>query len=255
MRLQGKVALIAGAGTNMGRAVPILFAQEGAQVVLTARRAEPMAETAAFIVSQGGVAHTIQADLTREEDVERVFAVVRERFGRLDILYHNAGGYFSAEHDVARLAPDFWEGALRNNLRTFYLCVRQAVPLLIESGGGVILTVSAGEKVRLDSNSAYAAAKTGLIGAARNLARELYRHNIRVHALCPGLIWEPLPLGPVAPPPRRLERLGSAVDVAYAALYLASDEAAWLTGLVLDIDGGDHLFVDSPVRRAALERR
>ena len=164
------------------------------------------------------------------------------------------GGGYSTEHDVTRMPLDLFESALRNNLRSFHLLVKHSVPLLEASGGGAIITVAGGWKVRQDANSAYAAAKAGLIGSAQNLARELYPKNIRVHVLAPSLVWEAFALGPIAPASRKLDRLGHAADVAYAALYLCSDEAAWVTGLVLNVDGGDHVLVHSPLRQAAVER-
>jgi len=253
-RLDGKVVLICGAGPNMGRAVSILFAQEGARVVLAGRRRQPLDETAAFVGRHGGTAAVVEGDMTDEADVLRAVAVARERFGRLDALYHNVGGGYSTEHDVTRMSLDFFEAALRNNLRSFHLLVKHSVPLLEESGGGAIITVAGAWKVRQDANSAYAAAKAGLIGSARNLARELYPRNIRVHVLAPSLVWEAFELGPIVPATRKLDRLGHAADVAYAALYLCSDEAAWVTGLVLDVDGGDHILASSPLRQAAVER-
>ena len=132
--------------------------------------------------------------------------------------------------------------------------VRRLVPILEARGGGYLITISAGERVRQDANSAYAVAKAGMVAAAKNLAKELYNKNIRVHALCPGIIWDPLPDGKIAPAPAeaQLERLGNPIDVAYAALWLCSDESAWVTGLELTIDGGDSLFIDSPIRQEVL---
>ncbi len=146
----------------------------------------------------------------------------------------------------------YWDGALKNNLRTFFNLVQRVIPILEEQGCGCLITISAGERVRQDANTAYAAAKAGMFAAAKNLAKELYEKNIRVHALCPGIIWEPLPEGPIVPCAPRLERLGNPIDVAYAALWLCSDEAAWVTGLELTIDGGDSLFIDSSIRRGVL---
>ena len=253
-RLEGKVALIAGAGPGMGRAVATLFAQEGAKVVLVARRKEVAAETAARIREIGGEVQEVQVDATTDQGVEKAVQTARDSFGGLNIVYHNVGGFFGPKHSIEVMPFEFWEEALTNNLHSLYQTTRHSLPLL-EKAGGCLITVSAAGLVRQDANSAYAAAKAGLIGAARNLARELYPKNVRVHAICPGVMWQPLadsPGGNISPASAQLERLGNPVDVAYAALWLASDEAAWVTGLTLAVDGGDEVFVDSPIRRDAM---
>ena len=196
--------------------------------------------------------------MSTEAGAQSVTQAAVAAFGRLDIMYHNAGGFFTPKHAVEALPADFWEGALANNLRSLYWLTRQAVPHLEAAGGVCIITVSAADLVVQDANSAYAAAKAGLIGAARNLARELFPKNIRVHAMCPGIMWEQLAEsadGRVSPASRQLDRLGNAADVAYAALWLASDEAAWVTGSAVNVDGGDAVFADSPMRRRAVESR
>ena len=253
MRLKDKVALFAGAGSNMSRATALLFAQEGAQVVLAARTTETMEETAGRIRDTGGNVITHQTDLTDTAQVDALVDAAVATFGGVDCLIHAAGGFFSTEHDITTMKPAYWDGALQNNLQTLFNPVQRLVPILEARGGGCLITISAGERVRQDANSAYAVAKAGMVAAAKNLAKELYNKNIRVHALSPGIIWDPLPDGEIAPAATQLERLGNPIDVAYAALWLCSDEAAWVTGLELTIDGGDSLFIDSPVRRAVLE--
>ena len=253
MRLKDKVALFAGAGSNMSRATALLFAQEGAQVVLAARTTETMEETAGRIRDTGGNVITHQTDLTDIAQVDALVDAAVATFGGVDCLIHAAGGFFSTEHDITTMEPAYWDGALQNNLQTLFNPVQRLVPILEARGGGCLITISAGERVRQDANSAYAVAKAGMVAAAKNLAKELYNKNIRVHALSPGIIWDPLPDGEIAPAATQLERLGNPIDVAYAALWLCSDEAAWVTGLELTIDGGDSLFIDSPVRRAVLE--
>ncbi len=255
MRLKDKVVLIGGAGQNMSRATVLLFAQEGAKLVLAARTGERMNETAERIRALGGDVLTRPTDLTDEAQVDALVQAAVDQFGGVDCLIHAAGGFFSTVHDIANMELSFWDDALRNNLRTLFLPVRRLVPIMESRGGGCIITISAGERVRQDANSAYAVAKGGMVAAVRNLAKELYDKNIRVHALCPGIIWDPLPDGPIHPAEPQLERLGNPTDIAYAALWLCSDEAAWVTGLELTIDGGDSLFIDSPIRRGALAGR
>jgi 3-oxoacyl-[acyl-carrier protein] reductase len=252
MRLKDKVALFGGAGSNMSRATALLFAQEGAKVVLAARTTETMEETAKRIRAKGGDVLTHQTDLTDAAQVDALIDATVAAFGSVDCFIHAAGGFFSTEHDITKMEPTYWEGALQNNLQTLFNPVRRLVPILEARGGGCLITISASERVRQDANSAYAVAKAGIVAAAKNLAKELYDKNIRVHALSPGIIWDPLPDGEIAPVATQLERLGNPIDVAYAALWLCSDEAAWVTGLELTIDGGDSLFIDSPIRRGFL---
>ena len=252
MRLKDKVALFGGAGSNMSRATALLFAQEGAKVILAARTTETMEETAKRIRAKGGDALTHQTDLTDAAQVDALINAAVAAFGGVDCFIHAAGGFFSTEHDITAMEPAYWEGALQNNLQTLFNPVRRLVPILEMREGGCLITISAGERVRQDANSAYAIAKAGMVAAAKNLAKELYDKNIRVHALAPGIIWDPLPDGEIAPVATQLERLGNPIDVAYAALWLCSDEAAWVTGLELTIDGGDSLFIDSPIRRGFL---
>ena len=253
MRLKDKVALFAGAGSNMSRATALLFAQEGAKIILAARTAETMDETAERIRANGGDVLTHQTDLTDAAQVDALVDAAVAAFGGVDCLIHAAGGFFSTEHDITTMDPAYWDGALQNNLQTLFNPVRRFVPVLEARGGGCLITISAGERVRQDANGAYAVAKAGMVAAAKNLAKELYDKNIRAHALCPGIIWDPLPEGAIVPATPKLERLGNPIDVAYAALWLCSDEAAWVTGLELTIDGGDSLFINSPVRREVLE--
>ncbi len=252
MRLKDKVVLIGGAGSNMSRATALLFAQEGAKIALAARTTEKMKETAQRIQANNGTVIMHQTDLTDAAQVDTLIDAVVSEYGGVDCFVHAAGGFFSTEHNITAMDPEYWEGALQNNLRTLFNPVRQLVPILEERGGGCIITISAGARVRQDANAAYAAAKAGMVATAKNLAKELYDKNIRVHALCPGIIWDPLPDGKIAPVTTQLERLGNPIDVAYSALWLCSDEAAWVTGLELTIDGGDSLFIDSPSRREVL---
>ena len=252
MRLKDKVVLIGGAGSNMSRATALLFAQEGAQVALAARTTEKMTETAKRIRTNGGNVLTHQTDLMDAAQVDVLIDATVAEFGGIDCFIHAAGGFFSTEHDITAMDPTYWDGALQNNLQTLFNPIRRLVPILEKRGGGCIITISAGARVRQDANAAYAAAKAGMVATAKNLAKELYDKNIRVHALCPGIIWDPLPEGEIAPVATQLERLGNPIDVAYGALWLCSDEAAWVTGLELTIDGGDSLFIDSPIRREVL---
>ena len=258
MRLAGKVAVMAGSGTHMSRAVALLFAQEGAQVYLLARTPEASEATVVLATQRGGVARYIQADLTSDEQARAAFGRIVDEVGGVDIVCHHVGGHMTWEHDVTRLEPEFWERAYASIMRTLFLTTRYAVPAMEARGGGVLLTIAASYRVRLDANNAYASARDAQVGFVRNLARELAPKNIRVNAICSGYMrpslhntWDE----PVTPGPRQLDRLGRPEDIAYAALYLSSDEAAWLTGQSLGVDGGDDVLVRTEARAEILSRR
>ena len=225
MRLKDKVVLIGGAGQNMSRAIALLFAQEGAKLVLAARTMDRMNETADRIRAAGSEVLIHQTDLANEAQVDTLVQATVDKFAGADCFIHAEDGFFSTAHDISSMQPSFWDDALRNNLRTLFTPVQRLVPIMESRGGGCIITISAGERVRQDANNAYAAAKAGQIGAVQNLAKELYDKNIRAYALCPGIIWEPLPNGTIRSVTPKL-RLGNPIDVAYAALWLCFDEAA-----------------------------
>jgi 3-oxoacyl-[acyl-carrier protein] reductase len=240
----------------MSRAVALLFAQEGAQVYLLARTPEASEATVALVAERGGVARYVQSDLTSDEQVRAAFGRIVDEVGGVDIVCHHVGGFMNWEHDVTRLEPEFWERAYASIMRTLFLTAQYAVPAMKARGGGALLTIAASNRVRLAANSAYASARDAQVGFVHNLARELAPKNIRVHAICRGYIhhrhdtW----VEPVSPGPRQLDRLGRPEDIAYAALYLASDEAAWVTGQALGIDGGDDVLVRTEARAEALAR-
>lgn len=216
-------------------------------MVLVARRKEAIADTAERILAAGGQATFLQADATQFEDARRAVVTTVDQYGRLDILYNNAGGGYARQGEgtsLLEMGEAFWDQIITNNLRSAYLCSRQAIPVIVRQGGGVILNVAADFTVRQRGTVAYGAAKNGIIGFTQNLARECLALNIRVNCLCPGLIREPLREGAVMPRCEPLARRGSPEDVAYAALFLVSDEACWITGQVLAVDGGNEVRVD-----------
>lgn len=244
MRLDNKVALIVGAGERMSRAAALLFAREGAKMVLAARRSELNEETTRLIRERGGEATAVQGDATVDSDTERFVAAAVSTYGKLDILYNNVGGSFRV--GGFEVADDLWDTLVATNLRSIFLTSKHAVPVMARHGGGVILNVAASAERRLALSSAYAAAKDGVIGFSRRQAREYRDQNIRVHCLCPGMIRGPFDPDALAPSGGPIVRSGAPLDVAYAALYLSSDEAAWLTGAVLTVDGGADLVYPSP---------
>ncbi len=243
MRLKGKVALIVGAGGPMGIAVSTLFAQEGAKVILAARREKPLRELAERIKQIGGEATFVTGNALTVEGSQRIVNCAVERYGRIDILYHNIGDYAFGEKSLYETEENEWRYLIDVNLNSAFLPCRFAIPVLKQSGGGVIVFVSASTALRQRAHAGYAAAKAGLIGMTLNLARNLKPFNIRVHCLCPSGIGQLKSADRIGLPTPNLNRSGEPEDVAYAALFLCSDEAAWLTGVVLDIDGGASLSI------------
>jgi NAD(P)-dependent dehydrogenase (short-subunit alcohol dehydrogenase family) len=248
MRLEGKVALIAGAGRNMSRGTAVLFAQEGARVVLAARRSELMEETAELVRGVGGEATCVQADLTQAEGARRAVGAAAG-LGRLDVLVNNAGGFFTPDLRLAAIEDGFWDQAVGNLLRGMFLCCREAAAVMSAQGRGSIVNVGASFATRQQANPAYAAGKAGVVGLTQNLAKELHPRGVRVNCIAPGLVWRKFEGRRVGAPPAELDRYGSAEDVAFAALYLASDESAWVTGQTLVVDGGDEILTRSRPER------
>jgi NAD(P)-dependent dehydrogenase (short-subunit alcohol dehydrogenase family) len=244
-RLKGKVALITGGGSGMGRASCALFAREGARVVVVDRAADAGQETAAQIRDEGGDASFVEADVSDPAHVERMVAATVDSYGRIDVLFNNAG-IEGPSVTLLEYGEDDWARVIAVNLTAVYRAMRAAIPHMIEQGGGVILsTASVAGLVGLARSSAYSAAKAGVIGLTRTVALEYGPHNIRANCICPGFISTPMlgrvlgdraesALDRLAP----LRRVGQADDIAHAALYLASDEAAYVTGVPFVVDGG-----------------
>jgi NAD(P)-dependent dehydrogenase (short-subunit alcohol dehydrogenase family) len=238
MRLKDKVALIAGAGGRQGTTVPVLFAREGAKVVLAGLDADEVQRVAAHIEAQGGAAASMGADLTRAADAEAAVRLAVERFGRIDILYNNTGMYIAGELRAAETDESAWDQLLSIDLKSHFLTAKFALPHMVRQGSGCIINIAAARAARLGGNVGYAAAKSAIIGITKKMAREYAGDNVRANCICPTNIQaSPAPLDPSLPQ-RLVARDGTPEDVAHAALFLASDEAAWITGIELVVDGG-----------------
>lgn len=238
MRLANKVALLSGVGPGMGRATAVLFAQEGARVAVVARRQEHLAETVSTIRSSGGEAMAVRGDVSVQAEAQQAVQEALERFGRIDVLYSGQGGFFEPGREFSEVDAAYWQRAISNNLDGIFHLAQAVRPAMKRQGGGTIVMVTASFSVRQEGNPAYGAAKGGVLGLAQSLAKELYPDGIRVNVIAPGLIRGRPEAGLGAFAPATLHRRGYPQDIAYAALYLASDEAAWVTGQVLAVDGG-----------------
>jgi NAD(P)-dependent dehydrogenase (short-subunit alcohol dehydrogenase family) len=249
-RLSGKVAFITGGGTGIGRACASLFAREGARVAVAGRRNGPVEAAGQEVeAAAGGRALAVTCDVVDRKSVESAFASTVKQFGGLDIVVNNAGAVVVAAADDT--SDEDWERVIATNLTGTFLVSRAALPHLRAAGGGAIVNIgSILGVVARKQRAAYCAAKAGVTGLTKAMALDHAHEKIRVNCVCPSLIETELGLKSIreAPDPeaerkRRTEgiplgRLGLPEDVAQMALYLASEESAWVTGAALPLDGG-----------------
>ena len=244
MRLQGKVAVITGAGSGMGRAMAEMFAEQGARIVC----ADISGQQDLVTTGIGEAAIAVHADVAQESDVEGMIATAVDRFGRIDILVNNAGfgGPMAPLHEQTTEA---WDRIHSVNLRGVFFGIKYGAIAMMKTGGGAIVNItSASGVVGWKGHSIYGAAKAAANQLTRTAALDYADHGIRVNAVAPGTIWTglvPASREHPTPPPGvvrlagiPLDRWGLATEIAAAALFLASDEAAYITGTVLPVDGG-----------------
>jgi NAD(P)-dependent dehydrogenase (short-subunit alcohol dehydrogenase family) len=246
-RLADKVAIVTGAGSRgpgvgNGKAAAILFAREGARVLCVDQAKERAEETVGLIRVEQGVADAFAADVTRAADCRAMVEAAVDRWGGLDVLHNNVG--IESRHGLMETTEAEWDRVMAVDLKSMLLASQAAVPALERRGGGSIICVSSIAGLRGYGRTAYAAAKAGVIGFVTSVAVQLGPRGIRVNAIAPGTVWTPMVenLGPEARERRRratpLGIEGTAWDIGWGALYLASDESRWVTGQVLVIDGG-----------------
>jgi meso-butanediol dehydrogenase / (S,S)-butanediol dehydrogenase / diacetyl reductase len=248
-RLSDKVALITGGGTGIGRACALLFAKEGAHLAVAGRRSAPLQAVVQEIKAAGGEALAITCDVAVRPSVESAIASITNRFQRLDIVVNNAGAVVVATAEGT--SDEDWHRLIEINLTGTFYVSRAALPALRQAGGGSIVNIgSILGLVSRKQRAAYSAAKAGVAGLTRAMALDHAHENIRVNCICPSIIETALGLQSIAKAPNPdaeyknrvaaipLARLGKPDDVAQMALYLASDESAWVTGACLPLDGG-----------------
>ena len=244
MRLQDKVVVITGAGSGMGRAMAEMFAQQGAKLVL-ADISGAQDEVAARI---GPAAVAVHADVADEGDVQNMIATAEEKFGRLDILVNNAG-FGGGMMPLHEQTTENWDRVHSVNIRGVFFGMKYGVISMLKTGGGSIVNIGSGSAViGWKHHSIYSAAKAGVHQMTRAAALDYAGENIRVNAIAPGTIWTGLvekskefsepPTGFFRLPGIPLDRWGLPREIAAAALFLASDEASYITGVILPVDGG-----------------
>jgi len=247
-RLDGKVAIVTGAGSGIGRVASELFAGEGAAVVVADVDAAAAESTAESILAVGGRAEAIPVDVTDEEQVATMVETASVAFGGLHVMFNCAGIFPSDDGGVMDTPSETWDRVMRVNLKGVWLSCRAGVPLIGSSGGGSIINVASFVALMgaATAQVAYTASKGGVLAFTRELAVEVARQQIRVNSLCPGPIETPLLAELISDPDRRQRRLvhipigrfGRPEEIASAALFLASEDSSFMTGSALVVDGG-----------------
>jgi len=243
MRLDGKVALITGAGSGIGQASARLFAREGAKVVCVDLKGETAEATAREV---GGSAFA--ADVSKAKDAEAMVAFAERTYGRLDVAFNNAGVFHPDDDSVTNTPEDIWDLVININLKGVFLGCKYEIPALLRAGGGAIINTASFVAIlgAATPQIAYTASKGGVLSMTREIAVEFARKNIRCNALCPGPVETPLLAELLSDPARRQRRLvhippgrfARAEEMANAALFLASDEASYVNGATFLVDGG-----------------
>ena len=246
--LQGKIALVTGAGSGIGRASSLVLTREGAKVVVSDVNAEGAEATLSIIKDQGGDGIFIHADVSKTADVEALVAGVVSAYGRLDCAYNNAGieGYLGGW--LHEYPEDIWDRLIDINLKGVWLCMKHEISQMLRQGGAIVNTASVAGLVGSRRLSAYIASKHGVVGLTKAAALEYAQDGIRVNAVCPGIIDTPMVRRLIAgrdddfaeniPTRQPIGRLGTPEEIAESVAWLCSDAASLVTGLVMAVDGG-----------------
>jgi NAD(P)-dependent dehydrogenase (short-subunit alcohol dehydrogenase family) len=249
MRLEGKVTIITGGASGMGRVAAELFAREGSRLVLADVSEEAVESAAADIRAAGGRATAVVADVSNEEHAKRMVDHAVATFGRVDSLYNNAGIMPAADHSVTDTDVETWDKVMAVNVRGVFLGCKFAIPRMVDQGSGSIINIASFVAILGCSvpQDAYTASKGAVLSLTRSLAVQFGPHGVRSNAICPGPVETPLLmdwlLTDEAAKQLRLARnptgrFGKPEEIAYMALYLASDESRWTNGASLVVDGG-----------------
>ncbi len=245
--LEGKIALVTGGGSGMGRAVAVGFGREGASVVLCGRREDEGQETARLIAAAGGEALFVRTDVSKAGEVEALVAATVARFGRLDVAFNNAGAFYGYGN-LADLSEEDFDKSADANIRSVFLCLKYEIIQMMKQGGGgsIINNASAQSHLALGLSAHYTAAKHAILGYTRAAAVDYARHGIRVNAISPGIVLTPMMAGfdPTAPETAGLMarmpagRVATPEEIVGTVVFMASDMSPYLHGASISIDGG-----------------
>lgn len=248
LRLRDKVAIVTGAGSSgpglgNGKAMATLFARHGAKVLLADLHKQRAEETLSIIESEGGSAATIAVDVTEEDGCARMVQKSMDLYGRLDILVNNVG--ISKRGSVLDVTQEEWDKIMAVNVKSMVLTSQKAIPIMTASGGGSIINIASSAGLRAHRSTPYSTSKAAVIGLTFSMAADHGKDNIRVNAIAPGLVYTPMVAPRMDNEIREYRREvaplgteGTGWDVGWAAVYLASDESRWVTGIVLPVDAG-----------------
>jgi NAD(P)-dependent dehydrogenase (short-subunit alcohol dehydrogenase family) len=246
-KFEGKVSVITGAGSGIGRATALAFAREGASVAVADILEQDSQETARMIMDLGGHALAITCDVARNDDVRRALDETVKTFGRLDFAFNNAGIEYAFK-PAAEITEEEWDRIIDIDLRGVFLCMKHEIPLMLKQGGGAIVNTSSGAGVKgFKGGAAYVAAKHGVVGLTKAAALDYAQSNIRINAVCPGIIDTSMmqrftggtPEGRqtvIAQEP--VGRMGTPDEIAAAVVWLCSDAASFVVGSAMVVDGG-----------------
>ena len=262
-RLAGKVAIVTGAGSSgpelgNGKATAILFAREGAKVLCADAVEERAGETAAAIAKEGGTASSFKCDVSKAADCKAMVEAAVQRYGRLDILDNNVG--ISVRADVLEVTEEQWDKVMAVNVKSIMLASKYAIPEMKKAGGGSIINISSVAGLRANQSTPYTTSKAAIVGLTRSMAGDHGRDGIRVNCILPGLIYGPMTAPRMDAALRETRRNaaplgteGNGWDIGWAAVFLASDEARWITGVALPVDAG--FLVMSPTTNVRLAQQ
>ena len=246
--MKGRVALVTGAGSGIGRATSLVFAREGAKVMAVDLTDGPMQETVNLIVGGGGEASGMTADVSKAEEVQRMVSETVSRFGRIDAAFNNAGIHTGTRIPFHEYPEDEWDRVIGVNLKGVWLCIKYELPqMLVQGGGAIVNTSSVAGLVASSGTSAYTASKHGVAGLTKSAAMDYARQGIRVNAVAPGVIMTPmmdLIMESNNTPQDELHndqpigRMGKPEEIAEVVVWLCTDAASYVTGHVFPIDGG-----------------